>query len=99
MKNGILSDFYFGNIIPTDRQMVKGSEAAKVSAELADAESKLHSMLDSEELEQLERLVKAQLTLNSIVAEASYIDGFRTGARFMMDILDDSNEELEPVSG
>lgn len=98
MKSGILSDFYFGNIIPTDRQMVKGSEAAKVSAELADAESKLHSMLDSGALVQLERLVKAQLTLNSIIAEAGYIDGFRTGARFMMDILDDSNEELEPVS-
>lgn len=99
MKNGILSEFYFGNITPTDRQMVKGSEAAKASAELADAESKLRSLLNSEALAQLKRLVKAQLALNSIIAESSYIDGFRTGARFMMDILDDSNEELEPVSG
>ena len=52
-----------------------------------------------ETLTQLERLVKAQLTLNSIVAEESYIDGFKTGARFMMEILDDSHDELEPVGG
>lgn len=38
MKSGVLSDFYFGNIIQTDRQMVKGSEAAKAIAALQDME-------------------------------------------------------------
>lgn len=99
MKNGILSNFYFGNITPTDRQMVKGSQAERATKELSDAESRLREMLGVETLTQLEWLVKAQLTLNSIVAEESYIDGFKTGARFMMEILDDSHDELEPVGG
>lgn len=33
-----------------------------------------------------------------IIAEASYIDGFKTGARFMMEILDDVRENLKPVT-
>lgn len=99
MKNGILSNFYFGNITPSDRQMVKGSQSERAMRELSDAESRLREMLGAETLSQLERLVKEQLALNSIVAEESYIDGFRTGARFMMEILDDSHDELEPVSG
>ena len=99
MKSGILSDFYSGNLLPSERQMVKDSEAIRTSAELSNAENQLRKMLDAESLMQLERMVKAQLTLNSIIAEANYIDGFKTGARFMMDILDDSNSELEPVTG
>lgn len=97
MKSGILSDFYFGNLTPTDRQMVKGSKSIRTSEALADAENQLRRMLNADAMAQLERLMKAQLTLNSIIAEVSYIDGFKTGARFMMDILDDSNDELEPV--
>ena len=38
MKNGILSNFYFGNITPTDRQMVKGSQAERATKELSDAD-------------------------------------------------------------
>ena len=33
-----------------------------------------------------------------IMVEASYIDGFKTGARFMMEILDDTRENVKPVT-
>ena len=35
---------------------------------------------------------------HDIIAEASYIDGFKTGARFMMEILDDARENLKPIT-
>lgn len=97
MKNDILSDLYFGNITPTNRQIVHGSEVDKAAAELSDAENKLHNMLDSQALAQLERLIKAQLTLNAIIAKESYIDGFKTGARFMLAVFDDISTEFESL--
>lgn len=36
--------------------------------------------------------------LDGIMAETSYIDGFKTGARFMLEILDDARENLKPVT-
>ena len=42
----------------------------------------------------LDRLTKAQGEVDIIMAEANYIDGFKTGARFMMEVLDDTRENL-----
>ena len=98
MKNRTLKDFYYGNLTPADRQMIRGSEAARVAAELTEAENRLAQSLSPELHPALERLVKAQQELDSIMVEASYIDGFKTGARFMMEILDDTRENVKPVT-
>ena len=98
MKNRTLKDFYYGNLTPADRQMIRGSGAARVAAELTDAESRLTQSLPPELRPDLDRLVKAQQELDSIMVEASYIDGFKTGARFMMEILDDARENVKPVT-
>lgn len=98
MKNRTLKDFYYGNLIPADRQMIRGSTAARAAAELSEAEKLLAQSLPPELQPALERLMKAQQELDSIVAEAGYIDGFKTGARFMMEILDDAQENLKPIT-
>lgn len=98
MANQTLKAFYYGNLTPCDKQMVCGSEAARVMAELSDAEAELSQSLQPELQPVLDQLTKAQQALDSITAEASYIDGFKTGARFMMEILDDARENLKPVS-
>ena len=98
MANQTLKAFYYGNLTPCDRQMVCGSEVARVMAELSEPETALSRSLLPELQSVLVRLTKAQQALDSITAEASYIDGFKTGARFMMEILDDARENLKPVS-
>lgn len=45
----------------------------------------------------LKRLTDAQSTIIDLIAETYYIDGFKTGARLMLDIQDESYENLEPV--
>ena len=45
----------------------------------------------------LERLVSAQLTTSTTTAEERYLDGFRTGAKFMLDILTGESVELAPL--
>ena len=98
MTNQTLKAFYYGNMIPCERRMVRGSEAASVVKELSDADKLLSQSLPPELRPVLDRLVKAQGDLDSLVAETSYIDGFKTGARFMLEILSDAGGDLKPVT-
>ncbi len=97
MRNKTLKEFYYGNLTPADRQMMKRSEVSRVAAELSKVEKLLLDAGREDMASLLERYEKAQSQLNSITAEANYIDGFKTGARFMLDILDDAHENLEPI--
>ncbi len=98
MRNTTLKEFYYGNLTPADRQMIKGSEINHAVAELAKVEKSLLDAVEEDAIPLLKRYEKAQSALNSITAEASYIDGFKTGARFMLEVLDDAHENLEPIS-
>lgn len=98
MNNKTLKDFFHGNLTPADKQTVRGSEAARAAAELSDAEDRLAQALPTELQPLLDRFTKAQGRVDVITAEESYIDGFKTGARFMMEILDDTRENLKPIT-
>ncbi len=97
MAKSILKDFYYGNIVPTERQMVNGSEIKRAAQELVAAENQLRTILQPEAIPLMERYGKAYATLNAITDAENYIDGFKTGARFVMEILDDSHENLKPI--
>ena len=95
--NNILKEFYCGNLTPADRKMIKGSEIDRAMEELTKAETVLKQSLTPELLPALKRLTDAQIMLNALTAETYYIDGFKTGARFMLDVQDDTYENLEPI--
>lgn len=95
--NSLLKDFYRGNLAPAERQVVKGSEMARAMEELSKAEYILMQSLTPELLPMLKRLTDAQVALNTLTAEAYFIDGLKTGARLMLAIQDDTRENLEPV--
>lgn len=95
--NNILKDFYCGKLTPAERQMVKDSKIAQAMDELSKAETILEQSLTQELLTSLKCLTDAQIKLNALTAEAYYIDGFKTGARFLMAVQDDTYENLEPI--
>ena len=98
MYNRTLKSFYHGNLSPADRQMVHGSDAVRAVAELSEAEHRLAQALPPELQPLMERVTKAQGKVDIIMAETNYIDGFKTGARFMLEILDDVHENLKPIA-
>lgn len=98
MANETLRAFYRGNLTPWDKRIIRSSKEVCIVKELSDAENLLAQALPSDLRPILERLTKAQGDLDGIVAETSYIDGFRTGARFMMEILDDADENPKSVT-
>ena len=93
----IIREFYLGNITPDATAIKHTSELKKAVQEVSDAESFLRERLDGECLAALERLVSAQLT-TSTTAEERYMDGFRTGAKFMLDILTGESKNLAPLA-
>jgi len=95
----ILKEFYYGRIIPIEREVVRDSEVKRAIKELESAESQLRAILQPDTIPLLERYGKAQLELTSITEAEAYIDGFKTGARFVKAILDDSHENLKPIIG
>ena len=95
--SNILKDFYCGNLNPAERQMVKGSEIAHAMEELSKAHVVLEQSLTPELLPVLKRLTDAQTGLNGITAETYYIDGFKTGARFMLAVYDNAYDNLKPI--
>ncbi len=97
MSKSILKEFYYGNFVPTERQMINGFEAKKAAQELVAAENQLSAIIQPEAIPLMERYGKAQAKLTSITEAEVYIDGFKTGARFVMEILDDSHENLRPI--
>ena len=93
----ILHDFYSGNLAPADRQMVKGSEIARAVDELSRIETALEQSIAPELLPLLRQHAHAQTMLNGITAEIYYVNGFKTGARFMLAVHDDTYEDLKPI--
>lgn len=98
MYNQTLRDFFHGNLTPNDRLMVHGSDAARAVADLTDAENLLAQALPEELRPLMDRVTKAQGKVDTIMAETNYIDGFKTGARLIIEILDDTHENLKPIT-
>lgn len=96
--SNILKEFYRGNLSPADKQMVKGSGMARAMDELSKAEELLEQTVSPEFHPILKRLTEAQLTVNALTAEAYYVDGFKTGAKFMLAIHDDAHDNLKPIA-
>jgi len=97
MSKSILKEFYYGNITPVERQIINGSEVKLVAKELDAAEKQLQAILQPEAVPMMERYGKLQVELASLTEAESYIDGFKTGARFVMEILDYTHENLKPI--
>ena len=98
MKNETLKAFYRGNLTPWDKRVIRSDREIHAVKELSEAEALLTQSLPPELRPVLDRLTRAQGDLDGIAAETSYIDGFKTGARFMLEILDDARENLKPVT-
>ncbi len=93
MSKSILKEFYYGNIVPVERQIINGPEVKRVAKELETAENQFRAILQPETIPLMERYGKLQVELASITEAEAYVDGFKTGAQFVMEILDDSYEK------
>ena len=90
----ILEDFYYGNIIPNEQQMIPGSELKRAVDRVAKCEAQLMELLNKEGQQTLTRFIRSQHEINSITATENFILGFRLGARLMVECMDENDGDI-----
>lgn len=98
-KEKILSKLYHGNINPVVKSVVQGSAYQKAMHRLTDLEEKLTALLDKEQQTLLQDFISVQGELNYISGEERFTDGFRMGARMMLEIFEKDGEQFKPIIG
>ena len=98
-KEKILSELYKGNIRPAEKEIVPNSEYRKAQLAIFDLAEELDSRLGEEEKKMLDGIMTAWGNLNAMTSEEFYTDGFRTGAKIILAILEKDEEQLKPING
>ena len=93
-----LEDFYYGNIVPCERQMAHGSELKKAADCVSRYESQLMEQLNETEQTILVKLIRSQHEIDSITALENFILGFRLGIRMMAECMDDHDGNIREVT-
>ena len=93
-----LEDFYYGNIVPCERQMAHGSELKKAADRVARYESQLTEQLNETERTILAKLIRSQHEIDSITALENFILGFRLGIKIMAECMDDHDGDTQEVA-
>ncbi len=85
----ILEEFWYGNIQPNERDIVPNSRFAKLLNLIAKNEENLAPMLSEGAKAVFEKLRDCQDELSSVSERDSFVLGFRFGARFMLEVMED----------
>ena len=85
----ILEELYIGNVRPGERSFKRNSQYGRALAESADAADKLLATLSAEQKELFDAFSDAQREVSVLTDAETFIYGFRTGAKIMMDVLTD----------
>ena len=77
---------FYGNICPCDKEIINGSELEKLQYKLADLSDELVEELTVKQIELFEDIMSCWGEINTLTDEESFIDGFKIGAKIIMEI-------------
>lgn len=81
----ILEKFYYGNVNPQEKSFKRETEYAKFVRIVFENEEKLTAYLTGEEQHLFSQLMNAQSEILDVEARERFIEGWRLGAKFMLD--------------
>jgi len=84
----ILEEFWYGNIQPTDRDIVPNSRVDKLLKLVVKNEERFNELLSEEDRAVFQRFRDSQNELSSVNECESFVLGFRLGARFMLEVME-----------
>ena len=85
----ILEDLYHGNLTASGQTFRRGTKYAHALARVTETEDALGQKLTPEDRPLLAEYAMASAELTSVSIEEAYIEGFRTGARIMLAVLEE----------
>ena len=83
----ILEDLYHGNLTVSGQTFRRGTKYARALSRVTETEDNLKRKLAPEDHPLLAEYAMASAGLTSVSLEEAYIEGFRTGARIMLAVL------------
>ena len=89
----ILEDLYHGNLTASRRTFRRGTKYARALARVAETEETLGQKLAPEDHPLLAEYAMVSARLTSVSLEEAYIEGFRTGARIMLAVLESDDPQ------
>lgn len=94
----ILEELYYGNINPNAKQFLRNTSFDKAMRTMSDSENKLPSRLEGEEKELLLNLLNAFSEVDRTGNVEHFIEGFRLGARIIIDVMKENDGVLRSLA-
>ena len=95
----VLEEIWRGEITPNERAIKPGSEYQKLTCKASAEEKLLLELLDAGGREVYERLCHMRDDLANISEADTFVQGFRLGARIMLEVLGEWDSQLPQVGG
>ena len=89
----ILEDLYHGNLTVSGQTFQRGTKYAHALKRVTKMENTLGQKLTTEDRPLLAEYAMASAGLTSVSIEEAYIEGFRTGARIMLAVLESDDPQ------
>lgn len=83
----ILEELYIGNVRPGERSFKRNSQYSRALSESADAADRLLAVLNDEQRKLFDEFADAQREVSVLTDCETFMVGFQTGAKIMMDVL------------
>lgn len=90
----IIEELYFGNIDPNMKQFIENDNFKKAMYTFIDNEDELTKLLEGKEKKLLLAILNAQSEINGATAVGSFVNGFKLGAKFALEITKDTSSCL-----
>ncbi len=92
---GVIKDFYFSDIKPSERYVKRESEYYKLSVKLSDDIDEFMGLLSDKENQLFEKIIDSIYYINSISEEECFTNGFCIGVKMMVEVINYKSENFE----
>jgi len=83
----VLSELWYGNIEPQDRTIPRNGEYKKLLSKICEYEEQFRGIFSPEQQKDFEDYENATISVTAISEEAAFVEGFRLGAKMMLEML------------
>ena len=90
-----IGDLWFSHYAPNRKKAKKGTEYATLAEKHAETRLALAATLSEDGKQHFERYERGNETLAEISEEDTFIEGFRMGARVILDVLNEYHSQFE----
>ena len=87
----VLEEFFYGNIRPNEQSFRRGTDFDKAMKAFSSGEDQLTAQLEGRQKELLIQMVNAYSEIVGVTSIEHFLNGFRLGARFMLEMLADDD--------